>query len=341
MILFLLACTPDGPVPSAAAEPTLQRAPTAVRLLGDVHGREDISGAAALDGRLYVVSDEGGGITRLRAEGQDFIAEAVFPLPSDREKPTGKPELDLEALCVHPGGLIAVGSHSAKRKKVKAGRTRAENLARLGTVEAEKKRRILLPLTLTDAGVRSGTPIPGFDALQTHPLLADAIVLEDREDGEGPWRGSPSKENGLDIEGATCTADTLSLGLRGPVVRGGYALVVDLAVPDGTLRQTRFVDLQGQGIRDMARIDDGWLLLAGPVGDGPSVATIWHWDGQDCLPGKDVPGCRLQRLDQWLPEPLDGEDRKAEALVVERTDPLQVLVLYDGHPSGERRTLPR
>ncbi len=100
----------------------------------------------------------------------------------------------------------------------------------------------------------------------------------------------PSKENGIDIEGLAADAGgKLFAGLRGPVLRGNFVpvLVFDFDHPEAAT--LRFVNLKGLGIRDMAAVKDGFLMLAGPVGEGPADFRIFFWDGADAIPGKPQP----------------------------------------------------
>lgn len=321
ILLLALGCSSDVPVAKAEPAPA-SRATTPLALRGTIHEAKEISGGALFGDALYLVADEGGAITRLRRADDGFDADGVFPLPSTRTDADGT-ELDLEALCAHDGGMIAVGSHSAKRKKLKDDKSHAKNLERLATVEAEPARRVVLPLTADARGVVSGAPIPVFDGLAAHPVL-------------GGFVGRPAKENGIDIEAAACTPDTLTLGFRGPILRGNLVPVARFAIPSGALREVRYVDLAGQAIRDMVAVPDGYLLLTGPMGDAPAQGAIVHWDGADCLPGKDRAPCGLRVLERWPARP-DGA--KAETLILESVDPLQVVVVWEGKPEATRRVL--
>jgi hypothetical protein len=273
-----------------------------------------------------MVSDEGAALMRLTPSPDGFTHSHTWSLPDGiplHDTEPSKPELDLEALCAHSSGLIAVGSHGQKRKKLKDSKSYTKNLERLyANLDPEPARRAVLPLTVDARGLTVGTPINVYDALVAHPVL-------------GPFAKLASKENGIDIEGAACTSDTLWLGFRGPVLRGNLVPVARMGVPSGALQDVRYVNLNGHGIRDMAPVKDGFLLLTGPTGDGPAVGSIVWWDGTDCMPSDDRPACRTRVLDQWSA----GDGRKAEGLVIESEDPLQVLLLWDGAVEGVRKRL--
>lgn len=328
--LALAACgasTGPGTTPTAAAtepEPASPAGPEAlgeVALTGPLYEPSDLSGGALVDGRLFLVSDEGGALMRLRADGEGWTHDQSWLLPEltptqDIRADDHRPELDLEALAPAPGGLLVVGSHSRKRKRVKADKTVAENLDRLTENLPEEGRRFLAHVALDAAGDPTAlTPWTLFPALQAHPVI-------------GPATGLPSKENGLDLEGAAVLDDVLLVGARGPVLRDGwvplFALPLDGA---GALGETRYLPLAGLGVRDLLATAAGVVVLSGPVGDGPGAYALHLWDGRDCLAGKDAPGCGLVALGA-LPE----RSGKPEGLVLEAEEPggLLLLVLLDG-----------
>ena len=99
--------------------------------------------------------------------------------------------------------------------------------------------------------------------------------------------GLPSKENGIDIEGMSFQRKRLYLGFRGPVLRENYVPVMVLQFARPKDYRLNFVRLDGQGIRDMAALEKGFLILSGPVNDAPGPFCLWWWDGIDQVPGKD------------------------------------------------------
>ncbi|UFZ02532.1 DUF3616 domain-containing protein [Bradyrhizobium ontarionense] len=86
-----------------------------------------------------------------------------------------------------------------------------------------------------------------------------------------------AKENGLNIEGIAAIDDTLWLGLRAPVTEDGDAYLVSGSISelfhaghDQSVRSVNTVGikLDGRGIRDLAPLPDGRILvLAGPAQD--------------------------------------------------------------------------
>jgi Protein of unknown function (DUF3616) len=88
------------------------------------------------------------------------------------------------------------------------------------------------------------------------------------------------------------------------------------------------------GFRDITRVENGFLILAGPVGDGPGSFQIYFWDGEDCLPGVRAVG-KIGRIEYLGVIPTD-EGAKAEGLTVlkESSSNYEVAVVYDGLKNG-------
>jgi hypothetical protein len=121
------------------------------------------------------------------------------------------------------------------------------------------------------------------------------------------------------------------------VLRGNYVPVLRARfghpVSDASLL---FVNLGGLGIRDLAPVQNGFLILAGPVGDGPGAYHLYVWDGRDGLPGQRHPDEPLGRL-EWLGKIATEKEAKAEAVtVLEESDTAyELLIVFDGLKDGE------
>jgi hypothetical protein len=95
----------------------------------------------------------------------------------------------------------------------------------------------------------------------------------------------PETDKGLNIEGMAAWAENgVIIGFRGPLF-DTRALLVPLLNPLPYLggEAARFappvtLDLDGHGIRDIARIDGRYLIIGGPVGSGGDFA-LYEWDG--------------------------------------------------------------
>ncbi|MEJ2871606.1 DUF3616 domain-containing protein [Actinomycetospora sp. OC33-EN08] len=291
-----------------------------------------LSGLAVRGDRMLLAPDEGAALVGLRRRAEDDWADPVEMLLDDLVDLPGDAddEVDVEGIDVTADHVWVTGSHSAKRRKVKAGTPPEKVGKRLRKVTAEEPRRLLARLPLgpdglpTAGGVRSPSGEGGLFA-----ALAD-------DDHLAPFLGIPGKDNGFDVEGlAVLDDERVLLGLRGPVLRG-WAVVLELTVgeSDGELAlrgvRKHFLDLSGLGVRDLVRDGDDLLLLAGPTMVLSRPARVLRVRGgahglPDAVPadGIDV----VAELDTG-----DGEDHP-EAIAV--LGPGSLLVLHDS-PAADR-----
>jgi len=244
---------------------------------------EDVSGIAKLGALLVVGADEGVGadenkniIQFLEPEGDNKykVRNDILLFKGDEED--GK-EMDIEGIAVDGDVVYVIGSHSAKRSRIKASKKHKTNLKafRHRKISPEKNRGWLYRLEFdADGDVADKNRISLRDIIQNDKVLKTFGEI-------------PSKENGVDIEGIAAKGDSLYLGFRGPVFRGNWVPVMKLEFEDPEEYELLYVDLGGRGIRDITSVSDGFLLIAGPVGDGPASYQLYHWDGKDMIPGKD------------------------------------------------------
>ncbi len=261
---------------------TLTRGPLRLPGVCEASGGAWVQGPAGPE--LWVVDDEQAGVilgfgpdgapTRTRALRS--VDGAAFEMD------------DLEGVAPAGAGAWLMGSHSLSNSGKLKTRGRIAHVGPLGEVLA-------------------WTP-----ALRPEPALPEA--LKSAALAACPECGLPpeaetgvAKKGGLDLEGVALDGEgRLLLGLRGPRVGPGRALVLSVGDPGGafTLGPSWALDLGGRGVRDLA-----WdaahglaLVLAGPSGeDGPPPA-IYTW-----RPGEEAK--HLADL-----EPLAGESPEALAL---------------------------
>jgi len=121
-----------GIATAAGAEIDGRPAPIDGELL---HGG-DLSGIARIGDFVVVASDEGAALQVLvrRDDGGFQVHGEPIRLP------VGDGEADIEGLAAHGDTLYAVGSHALRRRTVKPGCSRTENLGRLATVDWEPSR---------------------------------------------------------------------------------------------------------------------------------------------------------------------------------------------------------
>lgn len=296
-----------------------------ITLQGDLHQPEDISAIAAFSEYLVIGSDESQQeiqILQGNAEKSYKVVQTV-ELPVDAENEGT--EIDIEGMGMGSlTTLFVIGSHSLKRRTVKSKRTYLSNRQRISTITAEARKNLIFKLTLDLANgeVQSVVGTSGLKAI----LERDAVLA--------PFVHIPSKENGVDIEALAAEDNTLYLGFRGPVLRGNYVPIMVTEFDDLADYEIRYVNLGGNGIRDMAKVKDGFLLIAGPVGDGLGPYELFFWDGQDMIPGDQrVPEQHLQLIGQLE---LPSREAKAEGITVIKEEPgrYQAIVVYDGIKNG-------
>ncbi len=151
---------------------------------------------------------------------------------------------------------------------------------------------------------------------------------------------------GLNIEGLAAKGDRLFFGLRGPAADGAaFVASVDKnalfskSATDLQLRIKRLDVAPGHGVRDMAAVNDGFLLIVGPddrKDDKALASMLALWDGQSSKPRilgafalddvklrTGVNGC-------------DDKELKPEAILVREDagDHFAVTVLFDGMCDG-------
>ncbi|GAA0471843.1 hypothetical protein Aca07nite_21300 [Actinoplanes capillaceus] len=315
--------------------------------------------AVRLDGRaLWIAGDETATIERLIADDPakptEFGDETRFRLADFVALPgaDADEEADIEGLTRSGRFLWAVGSHSLRRKQIKDRHEGPKALRRLGRVEGQANRQILVRLPIADV---DGVPTPVRE-IESGGQRHRAAALSGRDDLRrllqddehiGPFLPIPGKDNGLDIEGIAVRDDRIYLGLRGPVLRG-WAFVLELrpyVTPDdpGRLRLHRFddgrlyrkhvLDLDGLGVRDLCPAGDDLLILAGPTMDLDGPVRIYRW--HDACRAEIPTIVRHDQITRELEITYGEGDDHAEGLSLIGTD--RVLVVYDS-PARHRLT---
>jgi uncharacterized protein DUF3616 len=268
-------------------------------------------------------------------------------------------EIDLEGMDLDRDDnvLWLLGSHSLKRGKAEAGVANAENLKALGEVKVDANRFFLGCVRLRDHGgnlrLAEDGPQPG-DA-RAAQLVGDATTSElldeirrdplfERFCRDGA--GIPGKDNGVDFEGLACApGGRVLVGMRGPVLRG-IAIVLELAPeriaspttkadhlrlttigPDARKYRRHFLDLGGNGIRDLCWDDGDLLVLAGPTAGLDAAPLIFRWKSAKEALGK-TSGDEEQffwRADGALVIERYGADWKQEAPGVDHAEAITLV----------------
>lgn len=308
-----------------------------VRLKGII-GDKNASAAAFWKDQLLIVADEvtdkGNVVQAFEPKGVDFLAVVGGHTKLD-EPGKALEEMDLEGIAVDGNFVYVLGSHSSKRKKVDPKKPHAKNRQAIhAPPEIQPSRDVLIRFELDDAGKAS-------------PLQRTSLrqFLANNEPFKS-FGSVASKENGVDAEGIAVWKGRVYVGFRGPVLRGNFTPILKFKFGQPiSLPEVLYVNLQGRGVRDLARVDEGLLILAGPVGDGPGTYQVYLWDGRDQIQGTGAPTSETDpgiRLLGELPIPNTDESlgggaaAKPEglALVKETQTNWDVLVVFDGLEGG-------
>ena len=195
---------------------------------------------------------------------------------------------------------------------------------------------------------QSGKPTFKFSDIKVAPEVERTMLLAEtiRSNPDlAPFADQKLDRNGVTIEGISEINGDMLFGLRSPCL-AGHALI--LRVPSETLFQEtappsttdRIALGDNVGIRDLTRVKDGLLILAGRSDDRrgsedftcgeqrkpPSPApSLWFWSGTSgdtAKPLGTLPGVDLNASAETL-------------LVLEETAAaFKVLVLFDGEKNG-------
>ena len=261
---------------------------------------QDISGIVIEPEFVALVSDEGNALQIVQTQSKNWQAMPPLALSNAED------EIDLEGITYQAPFLYAIGSHSAKRPRLKDDLSDKKNLKRLTEVLPEPSRQQLFRVELD----KHQNAIK-IESLSLEALLKKDAILQ-------RFIPLPSKENGIDIEGLSIdTQGRLLIGFRGPVIRGNLAPVLQLQ-----LKKKRFeiknselfwLNLNGRGIRGISQIhgQDRWLVLAGDVGDLDTPYEVYVWSGDHQLSAMK-PLCELPKS-QGKPEGIQWITQKGKS----------------------------
>jgi hypothetical protein len=275
--------------------------------------RMQLSGAAcnATLSRCIAANDE-----KVYAQLFSVSGSTIVPDSSSIDLIAGDDEPDTEGAAFAAGSFYVTGSHGNSRKKNKPN----EPSYVVVRVNAE-------------TGAVDGRSAKWRNAIFKSEKLKNYA-------GQALNDGGPDKAGGANVEGIAVWKDRMYLGFRGPSINGNaYAL----SAPLGAVFESPLVELDAKdheialgdktGIRDLAAVDNGLLILTGPVNepdekdkDVKVERSIFHWNPET---GK------LDRLAQLGPLP---KDVKAETLVVlPDTDKsrFRVLLIFEGAANGD------
>lgn len=300
---------------------------------GCIKAAKDLSAIGRVGATLLVGADEGTGpdgdiniiqVLSKQADDQYVVTNDIVLFTGDKEN--GR-ELDIEGIAVEGDYIYVVGSHSSKRKIVESDKSHKKNRKTFHhkKIDDETNRDWLYRIKV-DAQMQltEKREITLRNILKKHKVLKTFSQI-------------PSKENGIDIEGIAVVDDWIYVGFRGPVFRNNYVPVLKLKFDDPeNTASLLWVNFGGGGIRDMAKTNDGFLIISGPVGDGAGPYSVHHWDGRDMVPGKKREQAEIGKAIKLgdIDTPAGG---KAEGILVmdeNNNGSYKLMVVFDGIKNG-------
>lgn len=212
---------------------------------------------------------------RLSDDASDSVRSVLRRLP-------GKGEADLEGATWLGNRIFLIGSHgrntSGEARERRGQLVALQVVRRDGSIIVEQA-----PSTEVQRGLRQAFwSVPALQRALGDEAVQDAMLA--------PERG------GVNIEGLAAGPDDASLliGFRNPLTSDARAIVVPLLNPveavarqepssspaAPVLGQPILLDLDNHGIRSLERLprQQGYLVLAGPTGDGPDF-HLYAWPG--------------------------------------------------------------
>ena len=275
---------------------------------GDFKQDDELSGAAcATATACLMVNDEKGYAQYFTLDG---AGRRVIPGGKVALLPDADDELDAEAAAFAGGSYYVIGSH---------GRGRHSNKL--------KDESFFVVRALVDA---AGQVTAVERSITLRALIRDAAELR-------AYAEQPLRDNGANIEGLAIVDGHLLAGFRGPSTDAqAYVLSVPLiALFSAAAAETVVTPLglgTDVGIRDMAAVGGGFLLLTGPLHDEVAEPALYFWDG---VSAEIEPKGRLTGLPVAQ---VDGKavSAKAEGLLFlgQSAAGLRFLVIFDGQTQG-------
>jgi hypothetical protein len=328
--------------------------------------RGGLSSLVKVGDYLFLASDEGASVERLRKVDGGYGQHHCFALGDYLPLADGASEVDIEGIDFENHYMWITGSHGLKRKKPDTDDSVKKQVKQLAEVESEPNRYLLARIPLV-ADAKTGEY--RLHKSCRHPEHKDktltAAVLKGNAKGNEltdalkkdvhlkHYLRIPGKDNGFDIEGLAIDGSRIFVGLRGPVLRG-WAVVLELEMeateghtlhlkpvgPKDKKYKKHFLDLAGMGIREMTPAGEDLLILAGPTMDLDGTIALFRWKGamahtksvkKSMVYEKDV--VRLFDIPHGT-GPNAGRD-KAEGIAL--LDNRHLLVAYDSPADARKR----
>jgi hypothetical protein len=280
----------------------------------DAEARANISGAACAPTQppfqsCLAVNDQKKYAQFFSIAGNTIVPGAVIRLLGDN----AATDPDAEGAAYHNGYFYVIGSHGVGRNNAKENSSFAVFRFKVNAQTGKPA------FEVTDSRVVSAIEKSG--ALRAAIRKAETV---------GPYAEKPLDANGVNIEGIAVDGGRLYFGFRGPSLEG-RAFILSAAIEG--LFSIKNLDAKvhtlalgpSTGIRDLARVDGGLLVLSGPVNDQEMAPAVFLWNAASGA---------LKKLGDLSGTPPGA---KAETILVLEQQPqrYRVLVMYDGPANGQ------
>jgi hypothetical protein len=288
-------------------------------LVIDDQGR--LAQAAVIEGTKL----RGGGKIKLIGKGgppSDIVGKEPV-VDECSEKAAKFKDLDGEAVAHYKQDFYVVGSHGCSRNSNKF-RASSFILARVPDA------------VVAQAAAADPKSPDEKGPVATSYRLSEALLVAPR--AKGFFARDLMTKNGLNVEGLAAVGGRLYVGLRAPVVNGTTFLVdVDLdalfdagrTIALGTeVREIELDFLDGRGIRDLAVMGDGRLLvLSGPAQADAASFALHTFD----------PKTRASKRLGELGDVPSGSKAEGIHVLAETPGKLEAVIVFDGSKSGGAR----
>lgn len=284
--------------------------------------RTSLSGAACVTatGHCLAVNDEKRYAEFFEIVGNTIVPAEVIRLLPDAIGGVTMDEIDAEAAAYANGYFYVTGSHGAARK------TGAIRPSEFFVFRFKVGANARPPFPFTEDQLGNG-PAPEIErSAKLRDILRASPEL-------GRFAEQPLSANGVSIEGMSVDGSTLMFGFRSPTLTAATHEVAVLSVNldavfgDAPAEVKVFqLAVDGPlGIRDIAKVAGGYLLLLGPSNQEAEPASLWFWDGENGQP----------RNFGVVPGLTPGSKAETVLLLSESEQAYHVLVILDGVENGD------
>ncbi|MHC4132058.1 MAG: DUF3616 domain-containing protein [Planctomycetota bacterium] len=290
-----------------------------------VYGKNDISAIACIrQGHCLIGADEGiyAQLCEISKDDEIIIVDTVRLLPGE-----GGSEIDIEGATVIGDTYYLTGSHGLAKN----------------SGEYQDSRHYCFRFKVDE---QSGKKAGDVEVSSLRYVIESEPVIK-------PYYKKILQRKGVNIEGLASKDGQLFFGFRAPNITG-RAFVVEIEpeelFDEKEEKAYKLHSLElgdGLGIREIAAVEEGFLIIAGNSGSEPGndEKADMQTEVQDWEPGRGFNlffwdgGTEVQKKGEI---PRDDEGYKAEGMMVlkENGSAIDVLIMYDG-PAGGSPTIYR